>query len=304
MAATLLALGHGYTAAALTPGLLAEGWRVFATHREPDGAAGLRRLGLEPVAWTAPALRAALAEADHVLVSVPPDAAGEPTLALLAADLARAEHLRWVGYLSTTAVYGDHAGAWVDERTPPAPSSARGRARLAAEDAWLGLWREAGLPVEVFRLAGIYGPGRGPLAKLLAGRAQRVHKPGQVFGRIHVEDLAAVLRAAMARPRPGRLLNVTDDEPAPAEVVLAHAAALAGLPVPPLVPFEAAAMTAMARSFYGEAKRVGNARLKAELGIGLRYPSYREGLARLAGQDPALAPALALDLALDLASAA
>jgi nucleoside-diphosphate-sugar epimerase len=291
MVGSLLALGHGYTAAALTPGLLAEGWRVLATHREPDGAAALRRRGLAPVAWTAPSLRAALAEADHVLVSVPPGAEGDPTLRLIEADLAGAAHLRWVGYLSTTAVYGDHGGGWVDEATPPAPSSPRGCARVAAEAAWRDLWRVAGLGVEVFRLAGIYGPGRGPLAKLLAGRAQRVQKAGQVFGRIHVEDIASVLRAAMARPRPGRILNVADDEPAPPDVVLAHAALLLGLPVPPPVAFEAAAMTPMARSFYGESKRVSNALLKTELRLRLRFPTYREGLAHLAGQALSLADA-------------
>jgi nucleoside-diphosphate-sugar epimerase len=194
---------------------------------------------------------------------------------------ARAGRFRWVGYLSTTGVYGDRRGGWVDEADLRDASTARGRARVAAEDAWLALQRDHGLPVHLFRLAGIYGPGRGPFEKVRDGTARRIVKPGQVFSRIHVDDIAATLRASIARPNPGAAYNVCDDEPAPPEDVLAFAADLLGLPPPPEVPYDAAEMTAMARSFYAESKRVSNRRIKDELGVVLRWPTYREGLRAL-----------------------
>jgi nucleoside-diphosphate-sugar epimerase len=180
----------------------------------------------------------------------------------------------WVGYLSTTGVYGDRQGRWVDERSALAPVHERGRWRVAAEKAWLA----TGLPVEIFRLAGIYGPGRSAFDRLREGRAQRVVKPGQVFSRIHVEDIARVLRAAMARPAAGAAYNVADDEPAPPEDVIAFAAELLGMPVPPAVPFEAAALSPMALSFWSESKRVSNRRIREELGVSLAWPDYRAGL--------------------------
>jgi nucleoside-diphosphate-sugar epimerase len=180
----------------------------------------------------------------------------------------------WVGYLSTTGVYGDRQGGWVDEASPLSPVNDRGRARVAAERAW----RDGGLPVEVFHLAGIYGPGRSALDRLRAGRAQRVVKPGQVFSRIPVEDVAGALAASIAAPRPGAIWNVADDEPAPPQDVIAFAAELLGLPAPPEVAFDAAELTPMARSFYAESKRVSNRRLRQELGLALRHPDYRAGL--------------------------
>jgi nucleoside-diphosphate-sugar epimerase len=272
----LLSLGHGYSAAALARRLLPEGWTVIGTTRHRTEA--LRAEGVEPLVWPGD-LAPALARATHVLASAGPDANGDPFLqaALPAIRAARAE---WVGYLSTTSVYGDRQGAWVDEETPLSPNSARAVERVLAERQWLA----TGLPVHVFRLAGIYGPGRGPFEKVRDGSARRIIKPGQVFGRIHVEDIATVLLASMARPNPGRIYNVTDDEPAPAEDVLSHAAALLGLPEPPAIPFEQAQMTPMARSFYLESKRVRNDRIKAELGVTLAYPDYRSGLAALAAQ--------------------
>lgn len=272
----LLSLGHGYSAAALARRLLPEGWTVIGTTRHRTEA--LRAEGVEPLVWPGD-LAPALARATHILASAGPDANGDPFLqaALPAIRAARAE---WVGYLSTTSVYGDRQGAWVDEETPLNPNSARAVERVLAERQWLA----TGLPVHVFRLAGIYGPGRGPFEKVRDGSARRIIKPGQVFGRIHVEDIATVLLASMARPNPGRIYNVTDDEPAPAEDVLSHAAALLGLPEPPAIPFEQAQMTPMARSFYLESKRVRNDRIKAELGVTLAYPDYRSGLAALAAQ--------------------
>lgn len=272
----LLSLGHGYSAAALARRLLPEGWTVIGTTRHRPDA--LRAEGVKPLIWPGD-LAPALARATHVLASAAPDANGDPFLQA-ALPAIRAARPDWVGYLSTTSVYGDHQGAWVDEETPLNPASARSVERVLAERQWLA----TGLPVHIFRLAGIYGPGRGPFEKVRDGSARRILKPGQVFGRIHVEDIATVLRASIQRPNPGRIYNVTDDEPAPAEDVLSHAAALLGLPEPPAIPFEQAQMTPMARSFYLESKRVRNSRIKAELGVSLAYPDYRSGLAALAAE--------------------
>jgi nucleoside-diphosphate-sugar epimerase len=196
----------------------------------------------------------------------------------------RASQFRWLAYLSTTGVYGDHGGALVTEETPLTPNTERGHKRLQAETQWLALWRSSGLPVHIFRLAGIYGPGRNQLLSLIDGTAKRVIKPGQIFSRIHVEDIANVLEASIARPDPGRAYNVCDDEASPPQDVVAYGASLLGLPVPPAIAFEDAELSPMARSFYADSKRVSNARLKQELGVRLSYPSYREGLAAIARQ--------------------
>ncbi len=275
----LLSFGHGYTARALTRRLLARGWRVIGTSRTDEGRDAIAATGAEGVVWPGPDIDAALAASTHLLSSVPPDEAGDPVLAALP-DIGT-RPWRWAGYLSTTGVYGDHGGAWVDETTPPSPASARGRARLAAETAW----QASGAPSHVFRLAGIYGPGRGPFEKVRMGTARRILKPGQVFSRIHVEDIATVLEASIAAPAPGAIYNVCDDDPAPPEDVLAFAAELLGLPPPPAVPFDDAELSPMARSFYAENKRVRNDRIHA-LGVRLRYPTYREGLAAIL-RDPA-----------------
>ena len=230
-----------------------------------------------------PGAEVPLAGVTHILLSIAPDAEGDPVLRAMGEAIAALPRLEWVGYLSTTAVYGDHAGAWVDEATPVTPSSTRGDWRASAERAWQAV---PGLPLHIFRLAGIYGPGRGPFAKLMAGKARRIVKPGQVFSRIHVDDIAQVLRASLARPSPGAIYNVCDDEPAPPQDVLGYAAELLGLPVPAEVPFDEAGMSPMARSFYGENKRVRNDRIKDELGVNLLYPDYQSGLrAVLAAED-------------------
>jgi nucleoside-diphosphate-sugar epimerase len=282
MAGTLLSFGHGYSAEALARRLLAEGWTVIGTTRSPDRAARLAARGVEPLVWPGTDPRPALARATHLLSSVAPEEAGDPVL-LAAGDAiaAAAPQIRWAGYLSTTGVYGDHGGGWVDEATALTPSTRRGEMRVAAEAAWRALADRSGLPLHIFRLAGIYGPGRGPFEKVRDGTARRIIKPGQVFSRTHVEDIAQVLHASILRPNPGAAYNVCDDDPAPPEDVLARAAALLGLPPPPAVPYEKAEMTPMARSFYAESKRVRNDRIKEELGVVLRYPSYREGLAAL-----------------------
>jgi nucleoside-diphosphate-sugar epimerase len=226
-----------------------------------------------------------LDEATHLLNSVPPDDLGDPVLDVHGVDIAqrvRARRLQWAGYLSTTGVYGDRGGALVDETAALTPAGERGRRRVRAEESWRALHIEHGLPLHIFRLAGIYGPGRSAIDALRAGTARRIRKPGHVFSRIHVDDVVTVLRASMARPEPGAIYNVCDDDPTPSEEVVAYAAELLGLAPPALIDFEAADLSAMARSFYADNKRVSNRRLKERLGVTLRYPSYRDGLKALA----------------------
>jgi nucleoside-diphosphate-sugar epimerase len=281
MAGTLLSIGHGYSARALARRLLPKGWRVIGTTRTPDRAARLSAEGIEAVVWPGGDLGPALSQATHLLSSVGPGSGdgGDPVIATLGGAIAAVvPPLAWIGYLSTTGVYGDRGGDWVDEGSPTSPGTARGAARVAAEDDWRALAERAGLPLHIFRLAGIYGPGRGPFEKVRNGTARRIIKPGQVFSRIHVEDIAQVLEASIARPNPGAIYNLCDDDPAPPQDVIAHAAELLGLPLPPEVPFDPAGMTPMAASFYAESKRVRNDRIKDELGVRLLYPDYRAGL--------------------------
>lgn len=277
MEKTLLSLGHGYSAAALARRLVPQGWRIAGTTRDTDKFADFRSQNITPLLWNRDAILPWLENASHVLVSAGPTDTGDPSLALLKDDLTRhAASLTWVGYLSTTGVYGDAGGDWVDESSALAPTTDRGRKRVLAETAWAAI---PGLPLHIFRLAGIYGPGRGPFEKLRNGTARRVIKPGQVFSRIHVEDIAQVVEASMLAPDPGTAYNLCDDDPAPPQDVIAYAADLLGIAPPPEVPFDAAEMSPMARSFYAESKRVRNDRIKTELGITLRYPDYRSGLA-------------------------
>lgn len=278
----LFVFGLGYSARVVARRLQARGWTVAGTTRNEAAAAALRAEGVEvslfdrdrPLADPA----AALAATTQLLSSVPPDAEGDPVLDLHGPDIAACRRLAWIGYLSTTGVYGDRGGDWVDEESELAPTSARATRRVAAERAWLALHRDHGLPVHLFRLAGIYGPGRSALDQARAGTAKRIDKPGQVFSRIHVDDIATVLEASIARPRPGRAYNVCDDNPAPPAEVVARACALLGREPPPLVPFEAAELSPMARSFYQDNKRVSNRRIKEELGVTLAYPDYDAGL--------------------------
>lgn len=280
----LLVLGHGYSAGFLTRALVAQGWTVTGTTR--SDASRVAAAGAVPLLWPGdePAIRAEIARADAILASAGPDADGDPAVRDFGPDLA-ATPARWIGYLSTTGVYGDHQGGWVDEDAALTPSTTRGRDRVVAEAAWQALAAAHGRPVHIFRLAGIYGPGRGPFEKIRNGSARRILKPGQVFSRIHAEDIAQVLAASIAAPRPGAVYNVCDDDPAPPEDVLAHAADLLGLPPPPAEDFATAQMSPMARSFYADSKRVANRRIKDELGVTLRYPDYRSGLAALLRQD-------------------
>jgi nucleoside-diphosphate-sugar epimerase len=277
----LLTLGHGYSARALAARLLPR-WRVVGSVRDAGRGDRLRAEGVAPVLWeNRAAVEEAMGAATHLLISAPPEAPGCPVLARHAEALGRAGRLAWVGYLSTTGVYGDRGGGWVGEDDELRPVNQRSQWRAKAEADWLRLGEEGGLPVHVFRLAGIYGPGRSAIDRVRSGQAQAVVKEGQVFSRVHVADIAQVLAASMARPDPGRIYNVADDEPAPPQDVLAHAARLLGLPEPPAVPFETADLSPMARSFYAENKRVANRRIKQELGVRLTYPNYRCGLAAI-----------------------
>lgn len=279
MTGTLLSLGHGYAARAVTAALPA-GWRVLATTRNPDRARALAADGVEPVLWDAPgALQGALAQATHLLSSVPPDRETGLDPALAAVSGLEAPALRWVGYLSASSVHGDTGGDWIDDFAPPAPSIERGRARLAAEQGWADWAAGLGAGIAWFRVAGIYGPGRSVFDAIAQGRAQRVVKPGQVFNRIHVTDLGRIVAAAMMQGATGPIL-ASDLEPAPPQDLITHACALLGRDPPPEIPFEAARLSEMAQSFYAENKRLRPARL-AELGVTLRYPTWREGLAAL-----------------------
>ena len=279
MTHTLLSFGHGYSARALSRILLAQDWRVIGTTRNEDKAVGLMNDGIEPRIWPGADMAPALNGATHLLISAAPDGAGDPVLAALHDEIAaRAGQFEWVGYLSTTGVYGDHGGDWVDETTPLTPSTKRGIARVQAESAWATI---PDLPLHIFRLAGIYGPGRGPFAKVRAGTARRIIKADQVFSRTHVADIARVLAASIRNPNPGAAYNVCDNDPAAPQDVIGYAADLLGLPLPPAEDFEKAEMSPMARSFYAESKKVRNDRITNELGVELLYPDYRSGLKAL-----------------------
>jgi nucleoside-diphosphate-sugar epimerase len=280
----LLCLGLGYTARALAArhGARTVGtMQSIAPQREGSSIARIAFGAATPLGE----LERALEQTTHVLVSIPPGDSAAPAadvvLARLAPALASAHHIVWLGYLSTTGVYGDRAGAWVDETSERRPGNPRSARRAAAEDEWMALWRDRGVPVHVFRLAGIYGPGRSAIDQLRAGTAKRIDKPGQIFSRIHVEDIASVLEASIAHPRPGAIYNVADDAPAPAHEVVAHAAALLGMPAPPIEAYDPERLSPMAREFYAETRRVRNERIKRELGVALRYPDYKAGLAAI-----------------------
>ncbi len=281
-AGRLFIFGLGYTSLRLADRLRGLGWSVAGTTRGAEKAAALRVSGIDAFTFDRDRQLAdrALAGVTHLLSSVPPDDKGDPVLDMHRADIAaRAGTLRWVGYLSTTGVYGDTGGEWVDETSPLAAAGPRGQRRVAAEQGWIELHDGPGLPVHLFRLPGIYGPGRSAIDSVRAGTARRIDKAGQVFCRIHVDDIVGALMASMAQPMPGTAWNIVDDEPAPAAQVVEHAARLLGVEPPPLEPFDPASLSAMAASFYADNRRVRNDRLKQVLGYRLLHPTYREGLA-------------------------
>jgi nucleoside-diphosphate-sugar epimerase len=288
----LFCFGLSYTARALVRYLEHSGpgaWTYAATVRSPEDQTGSEMTGvtIDFFSFGDSESRDALADATHILTSVPPapDAASEgevdPVLAAYSDALASTAP-SWVGYLSTTGPYGDHGGAWIDESAAARPSGPRGRRRLDAEEAWRNLCKAHDLPLHIFRLPGLYGPGRSALDRMREGAARRIVKPGQVFSRIHIDDLAMMLAASMEKPRHGAtgdaLYNVADDLPAPPQDVVTFAAEILGMKPPPEIAFEEADLSPMARSFYSDSKRISNALIKSELGITLKYPTYREGL--------------------------
>lgn len=279
----LFIFGTGFSSKAFVEEVRDQFDWIGGTTRSSDKMEALRTLGVEPFLFDGNSqgdgVAEALKQATHILVSIAPNEAGDPVLNQYANEIAGAKP-RWIGYLSTVGVYGNHDGAWVDEETPLNPVSKRSVQRVAAEEAWLAFAEQNDLPVQIFRLSGIYGPGRNAFENFRKGTARRLVKPGQVFNRIHVADIAGALKAAMAKPST-RVFNVTDDEPAPPQDVVAFAAELLGVEAPPEIPFETADLTPMARSFYGENKRVSNQRLKDELGFTFRYPDYRVALKAL-----------------------
>ncbi len=278
----LFVFGLGYTATTLATLLAAEGWRIAGTCQNAAKRAELEARGYEAFVFDhdtpLPDARAALADVTHVLISIPPDTRGDPVQATLTLDIAALNGLQWAGYLSTTGVYGNSDGAWVSEASWLRPTSARSQRRVEAEKNYLHLHRQDGVPMHIFRLPGIYGPGRSAIDQLRAGKAQRLDKPGHLFGRIHVEDIIGVLRASMTAMNPGAIYNVCDDEPAEPQEVMRFAAELLGVEPPPLIPFAQANLSEMAKSFWTDNRRVKNDRIKNSLGYKLKYPSYREGL--------------------------
>lgn len=280
----LLSIGHGYSARTLSRMLVKEaGWRVIGTSRNESGRDRIIESFASWRVWPTGSIDEEIARATHILVSVPPDKFGDPVIRLLRDQLAgAAKNLDWVGYLSTTAVYGDRGGAWVDETAEVAPSTLRGKKRAEAEQAWQCLARQFDLPLHIFRLAGIYGPGRNSIEQIKSGKKTwQVVKDGQIFSRIHVEDIARILLASMCRPESMAVYNVCDDYPASPEEVVDFACQLLGMPPLERVDFEAADLSPMAKSFYAESKRVSNRATKHRLEVSLLYPDFKAGLQSL-----------------------
>ncbi len=283
MTRRLFIFGLGYSGLEIAKLAKLHGWSVAGTCMTEEKARRLREEGIEAHAFDGSAALSAASfnDATHVLCTVAPGIAGDPALRTCRALLGGA---RWLGYLSTTGVYGSQEGGWVDETMPALATQPRSLQRLAAEQGWRDLAAGTGATLDILRLPGIYGPGRSTLDRVRAGTAQRIDKPGQFFSRIHVEDLAASALKAATREGGTEIWNVADDLPAANADVIAYTCELLGRPVPPLIPWEEAApaMSEMARSFYSESRRVRNDKLKRELGVVLRYPTYREGLTAIA----------------------
>lgn len=281
----LFLFGPGYTAQQFVGTYRQRFGRISGTFRSEAKAEVLAASGIAPCFFDGdgydPNILGEIARADALIVSIPPASGSDPVLRSLSGAIASAARLRWIGYLSTVGVYGDADGAWVDETTPPSPVNERSRCRIVAEGQWLDFGSTASIPTQIFRLAGIYGPGRNALVKVANGTARRLIKSGQFFNRVHTADIAQVLMASVDRPRSHAIYNVADDEPSPPQDVIAYAARLLGLDPPMEEPFATAHLTPMARSFYRDNKRVRNMHIKNELGVRLHFPTYREGLKAL-----------------------
>ena len=287
----LFIFGFGFTARALADVVDPSAFHISATSRSPDGAAAITKSGHQGFVFSGADqpgsdLKHALSSATHILSSVPPGTTHDPVLEELSETIADAANLKWLGYLSTIGVYGDHQGEWIDEAMPATPQSERSKRRLVAEQAWQALAQKCGVPLSIFRLAGIYGPGRSAIDRIRAGSARCIIKPGQVFNRIHVSDAARVIAASLDAPEKDGVYNLTDDLPAPPQDIITYAADLLKAPPPPQVSLEDANLSAMAESFYSENKRVRNQRIKDDLGITLQFPTYKHGLKAIAKHEP------------------
>jgi len=278
----LFCFGFGYTAAFLSAVLKSYGWSIGGTTTDPEKCEFLRNMGYDVILFDHSHSIQAPAETfdgvTHVLLSIPPNDQGDPAFTVYGHDIAAIPTLEWMAYLSTTGVYGNQNGAWVDESAPPNPDSRRGSLRLKAEQQWQSLYLQAGLPLHIFRLSGIYGPGRSAIDTVRTGQARRIEKKGHVFNRIHVADIVQAIILSMNQPNAGAIYNLADDLPSPAHEVISYACALVGIEPPPVIDFDQAELAPMVRSFYKDNKRVSNARIKQELGIHLMYPDYKRGL--------------------------
>lgn len=293
----LFCFGHGYCCDYLGHDLLKEenGWRISGTTRDHEKRDALRKRGIKTYIFDEhsplPDALYILRDVTHILISTPPGNAGDPTFLAHGHDICKLPSIKWVGYLSTTGAYGDRGGGWVDENSELRPTTIRGSRRAKAEMQWLSLYKSHNLPVHIFRMAGIYGPGRCALDSVRSGIARRIDKPGHAFSRIHVEDIVQVLKASIANPAPGEIYNLSDDEPAPSHVVIEYACKLLGIPAPPLIPYDKADLAPIARSFYADNKRIKNDKIKNDLGIELKYKNYKEGLKEcLAAEEHAINP--------------
>ncbi len=278
----LFCFGFGYCCEYLTSVLQEDSWRISGTTRDPDKRKELRSRGIQAhlFDFEVPLLDPLymMRDVTHILVSTPPSEEGDPTFNMHAHDIVKLPNLEWIGYLSTTGAYGDRNGEWVDENTPPRPTTKRGSRRLKAEDQWLSLNKNYDLPTHIFRLAGIYGPGRSAIDSVRSGIARRIDKPGHAFSRIHVEDIINVLLASIAHPKAGEIYNLCDDAPAPSHEVILYACELLGVQPPPLIPYDKVDLAPITQSFYTDNKRIRNNKIKNDLGVCLKYANYKQGL--------------------------
>ena len=279
----LFCFGYGYSCDYLGHELMQQGeWRVSGTTRDPEKRELLKSRGVEAHLFDyntpLPDLLYTLRDVTHIIISTPPSDNGDPTFNLHAQDILKLPNLEWIGYLSTTGSYGDRDGRWVDENSETRPTTKRGSRRLNVEQQWLSLFHSHALPVHIFRLAGIYGPGRSALDSVRSGVARRIDKPGHAFSRIHVEDIVQILLASMFSAKPGEIYNICDDMPAPSHEVIDYACQLLRYQSPPLIPFDQADLAPITLSFYKDNKRVRNDKIKKELGVALKYKDYKEGL--------------------------
>ncbi len=279
----LFCFGLGFSSQALAKRLLPQGWNVAGTVRGEQDVSLVNNISVCPFdgSQSTTEISEAISRATHLLITIPPQSSGDVVLENFAEEISRARNLQWIGYISSTGVYGDTQGKWVDESSPLLASTDRNRQRIEVESAWLKIGKDHGLPVMIFRCVGIYGPGRNLLASVRQGRARRIDKPGLVFSRIHSEDLAQILEASMKKPQPGEVYNVSDDCPSPPAEAVEYACSLLGVEPPPLIPYEEADLSPTARGFYITNKRVSNKKIKQELGVVLRYPDYQSGLNEL-----------------------